>query len=336
MQFLSSKPPFKVNKPLFSVILANTLLSTVPGISGAGPSPMKTVFTPILDSELILNGRITSSKHKPNTPTGCPTPAIITRSMMEMTGLDPLFINAGLTSTPTVPCLDLYGAPGQDPRSGDAVLEIQELYARGKWTGRLLSRCSDLLVLGECVPGGTTTALCVLRGFGYEARVSSSFISNPVGLKEEVCRAVVERLSSIPDREPLDVVRCGGDPMIAVAAGIASTYDGDLVLAGGTQMLAVAAVLKAMEKELPPIATTVYVRDDPTATFAKTAADLGVTTYYVDPEFGDLGHPGLARYCIGEVKEGIGAGGAMMLAHLMGHSPEEIRKKILAVAGGYT
>ncbi|HZD44341.1 MAG TPA: TIGR00303 family protein, partial [Methanomicrobiales archaeon] len=163
-----------------------------------------------------------------------------------------------------------------------------------------------------------------------------SFISNPVGLKEEVCRAVVERLSSIPDREPLDVVRCGGDPMIAVASGIASTYDGDLVLAGGTQMLAVAAVLKAMDEDLPPIATTVYVRDDSTATFAKTAVDLGVTTYYVDPDFGELGHPGLARYCIGEVKEGIGAGGAMMLAYLMGHSPEEIRQKILAVAGGYS
>lgn len=335
MQFISPDPPFKPEKPLLSIILANTLLSTVPGISGAGPSPAKTVLTPILDSELIATGAIASRPTKPNTPTGCPTPAIITRAMTELTGDQPLFINAGLTETPAVPCLDLYGAAGQDPRSGEAVPQAEALYVRGAWAGRHLSRCSDLLLLGECVPGGTTTALCVLRGFGYPARVSSSYISNPVGLKEEVCRAVLERIAALPRADPLAIVRCGGDPMMAVAAGIASTYSGDLVLAGGTQMLAVAALIKAMGMDVPPIVTTVYVRDDPSASFSETAAEVGATAYYVDPQFGDLGHAGLARYCIGEVKEGIGAGGAMLRAYLQGHSPERIRSTILDRARGY-
>jgi len=62
---------------------------------------------------------------------------------------------------------------------------------------------------------------------------------------------------------------------------------------------------------------------------------IGTPVYYVDPGFGELGHSGLARYCIGEVKEGMGAGGAMFLAWLMGHSPDAIRKKILHTVHGY-
>ena len=114
--------------------------------------------------------------------------------------------------------------------------------------------------------------------------------------------------------------------MMPVAAGISSTYTGELLLAGGTQMLAVSAIIKAMGDTSPSVVTTSYVRDDPSANVEQIARQIGVKIFYVDPGFGDLGHPGLARYCIGEVKEGMGAGGAMCLAHLLGHSPEEIGK----------
>ncbi|MDD1662720.1 MAG: TIGR00303 family protein, partial [Methanomicrobiales archaeon] len=161
MPFLSGTPPFRPENPVFAIVLGNTLLSTVPGVSGAGMSPEKTVLTPVLDSELIIHGAIRSRKWKPNTPTGCPTPAVITRAMMALLGMEPLFINAGLTTQPVIPCLDVYGEPGKDPRVGDAVARARELYARGEQVGRFLSRSGDLLLLGECVPGGTTTALCV-------------------------------------------------------------------------------------------------------------------------------------------------------------------------------
>ncbi len=328
MPFLSEIPCITTKTPLFSAVLANTMLSTVPGISGAGPSPEKTLLTPVLDAELITRGSITSMPVKPNTPTGCPTPASITRSMMELSGLHPLFINAGLVHPPTVPCLDAYGEPGGDPRFTDAVPEAEELFRRGGAIGIFLGRVSDLLVLGECVPGGTTTAMCVLRGLGYKARVSSSFADNPVRMKEEVWEMVSRRLDADPKNGPLDVVRVCGDPMIALSAGIFSTYPGALVLAGGTQMLAVAAVSKGLGLPVPRVATTCYVRDDASANFAGLAGEIGAEAYYVDPGFGDLGHSGLARYCIGEVKEGMGAGGAMFLAALLGHSPEAIREKI--------
>jgi uncharacterized protein (TIGR00303 family) len=332
MAFLSEVPSIQFSRPLFASVLGNTALSMVPGVSGAGPSPQKTVFTPILDAELITTGAITSMPSKPNTPTGCPTPAVITRSMTALTGIDPVFVNAGMFNPPTVPCIDVYGAAGGDPRTGEAVPKARALFAAGERVGRHLSRCADLLVLGECVPGGTTTALCVLRALGYEARVSSSFITNPVGLKEEICRAVMAKVAKADIRDSLDVVRIGGDPMMPVAAGIASTYTGTLVFAGGTQMLAVDAVLKGLGKKTVPIATTEYVRRDASANVEAIAAAIGVKAYFVDPDFGTIGDTGIARYCEGEVKEGMGAGGAMFLARLMGHSPEEIRSAILSTA----
>jgi uncharacterized protein (TIGR00303 family) len=321
---------------MMALVLGNTMLSTVPGISGAGPSPGATLLTPILDAELVMTGAITSVPARPNTPTGCPTPASITRAMMELTGLSPLFINAGLAHTPTVPCLDVYGTPGADPRMGDAVPLAETLFVRGEMIGRHLSGCSDLLVLGECVPGGTTSALCVLRALGYDASVSSSYADNPLALKEAVCEQVLTRLSDRGVAGPLEILRSAGDPMMPVAAGIASTYGGSILFAGGTQMLAVAATLKALGKRMPHLATTVYVRDDPSAQFARTVADVGAGVYYVDPNFADIGHVGLARYCIGEVKEGMGAGGSLMLAHLMGHTPDEITRKVFEFVRQYT
>lgn len=335
MAFLSANPPFPTKKPVFCAILANTLLSTVPGVSGAGPSAEKTLLTPVLDAELIINGSITSLPVKPNTPTGCPTPATITRAMVDLCNLQPVFINAGLRSTPTVPCFDTYGAVGEDPRYGNAVPLAHELFNRGKIIGKTLSTYSDLLVLGECVPGGTTTALCVLRALGYPASVSSSFVNNPLSVKEEICRTALARISADGVTAPLDIIKYAGDPMMPVAAGIVHSYSGNILLAGGTQMLAVAALIKALGNRVPPIVTTSYVRDDSSANVEHLAGLIGVDMYYVDPAFGELGHDGLARYCTGEVKEGTGAGGAMCLAHMLGHKPEEIRNKILKTVSAF-
>lgn len=336
MGFLSEIPDVTFKKPLFCAILGNTLLSTVPGVSGAGSTPDNTLFTPILDAELIIQGAITSHPIKPNTPTGCPTPASITRSMMELCDLQPLFINSGLRYIPTVPCLDVYGEIGEDPRFCDAIPKAQSLFEKGKLIGKFLSASSDLIVLGECVPGGTTTALCVLRALGYDASVSSSFIDNPVSHKEEICRIVLERVRADHVTAPLDVLKYTGDPMMPVAAGISSAFSGHIILAGGTQMLAVSAIIKAMGYPLPSVVTTSYVRDDPSANVDQIARQIGVKIFYVDPGFGDIGHAGLARYCIGEVKEGMGAGGAMCLAYLLGHSPKKIRDKILSTVSAYS
>jgi uncharacterized protein (TIGR00303 family) len=255
---------------------------------------------------------------------------------MVLTGIRPLFINAGLWVPPTVPCLDVYGEVAGDPRYGDALPSAERLFNQGERIGLFLAKRCDLLVLGECVPGGTTTALCLLRALGYEASVSSSFVNNPLPIKEEVCRLALERTRAEGHTSPVGLVSSLGDPMMPVAAGIAKSYPGTLVLAGGTQMLAVAALIGALGGTVPHVVTTVYVRDDHTAGVPALARQIGARITYIDPGFGDLGHAGLARYCIGEVKEGMGAGGAMYLANLMGHSPDAIRQAILSTVRSYS
>lgn len=334
MPFISESPQIAYKKPIFCVILGNTMISTIPGISGAGPTPEKTLLTPNLDAELVTRGHITSLPLKPNTPTGCPTPASITRAMIELTGVPPLFINAGLKYPLTIPYLDALGHYGEDPRKSDAVPLAKRLFYHGQEIGEFLSWSSDLLILGECVPGGTTSALCVLRALGYPATVSSSFVQNPVNQKEAFCRQVLTGI--VANMDPIEIIKRVGDPMIPVAAGIAHTYTGTLVLAGGTQMLAVCSVIKAMNCSIPAVATTSYVRDDNTANVQELAAMMGISMYYVDPGFGEIGHEGLARYCHGEVKEGTGAGGAMFMASLMGFTPDQIQEKILESVHTYS
>ncbi len=303
--------------PAFVLILAHTGLSLIPGLSGAGRDPDDTWKTPLRDADYILEGG-----ELPR----CPTPASITKSCLHLCGIPPLFVNAGLGTVPHFPCVTLGTLPGRDPRTLPAVPEAHALYRRGRTLGDFLSRYTDILYIGECVPGGTTTALCVLRALGYVARCGSAFPTSPAPLKEEVWNAVRGRLGNDIPSSPLAVVRETGDPMMAAAAGLAAGFEGRVVLAGGTQMCAVAALMKAAGSPLPGIATTGWLRDDPDTSFRALAATLGLRVSYAEPAI----DPGTRRGCIGAVKEGMGAGGAVVLAGEEGYCPEEIAEAIRA------
>jgi uncharacterized protein (TIGR00303 family) len=328
MSFVSARVDFKPEAPMFALVLANSLVSAIPGISGAGESSEKSLLVPSLDAELIINGKLSTGGITPNTPTGCPTPAILTRAMMDLIGMHPLMIAAGVETEITVPYVNLGGKIGNDPRDGNAVPEARKLHEQGIKVGEYLSQTSDMLVLGECLPGGTTTALCVLRALGYAAKVSSCLVDNPVTQKEQIAEEALIRVADARVSNPLDIAAMIGDPMIPVVAGVAESYSGKLFLAGGTQMLAAAAIILALGGSVPDIVTTSYVYNDVTATFRETAAAIGCDAYYVEPEFDTLGHVGLARYAKGEIKDGSGAGGAMFLANLLGYTPIQIKTAI--------
>ena len=106
--------------------------------------------------------------------------------MMELTGVPPLFINAGLKFPLTVPYIDALGGRRKGSAERRCRPSGKATFSRGQEIGKILSWSSDLLVLGECVPGGTTTALCVLRALGYPATVSSSFVRNPLNQKRRL------------------------------------------------------------------------------------------------------------------------------------------------------
>jgi len=136
--------------------------------------------------------------------------------------------------------------------------------------------------------------------------------------------------------EPKRALRRMGDPVLAVASGLALgavESDTAVTLAGGTQMVAVAALLRhaGVEGRLP-LATTSYVADDESADLASTAATLDLDLQVTDPGFGESDHPAMATYADGEAKEGVGMGGALALADRAGVSMADVRERVAALA----
>ena len=50
------------------------------------------------------------------------------------------------------------------------ISNVKRAFEHGELLGKQLAIMSDLIVVGESIPGGTTTALAVLRALGIDAR----------------------------------------------------------------------------------------------------------------------------------------------------------------------
>ncbi|ANF23384.1 nicotinate mononucleotide-dependent phosphoribosyltransferase CobT [Thermococcus piezophilus] len=321
-------------KSLMLIVLGNTEISTVPGISVAGATPELTKLTPPADAEYLFYEKPKIIDVIPVTPNGHPTPAIITKAARELANFPLMIVRGGTYLAPLVPHVHISDYVGRDFRKGPALQEAEEIIARARLFGEELSNTSiEELVIGESTPGGTTTAQAVLWALGYEARTSSAAPNNPQSLKEEVIKAGFERAGIKPGNfkeKPLEALKQFGDPMMAAVVGIALGFKGKVVLAGGTQMLAVAALLKVLGEDMSRfmIATTKWVVNDRSATFIDTAKEIGIITYAADLDFSKNEFKGLRDYENGYVKEGVGAGGATWLAVKAGFSPEDVSRKV--------
>ena len=162
--------------PLFIATIATTETGKIPGLSAAGANPDFTDFTPPADAELLLLGKCRSIQGVPITPDGIPTPALVTTSALHLADIPVLIVNGGVKVKPQIPYIDVNGSPGRDIRTGDAVDNVEEVIERAKVVGEQLAKVSDYLVIGESIPGGTTTALGVLTALGVDAhgKVSST------------------------------------------------------------------------------------------------------------------------------------------------------------------
>ncbi|NJE03019.1 nicotinate mononucleotide-dependent phosphoribosyltransferase CobT [Thermococcus sp. MV11] len=319
---------------LFLLVLGNTEISTVPGISVAGATPELTKLTPVADAEYLFHEKPLTIDVIPVTPEGHPTPAIITKAARELANFPVLVVRGGTYLAPLVPHVHVSDAVGRDFRKGPALPEFGEIIKRAKLFGEELNKLPiKELVIGESTPGGTTTAQAVLWALGYDAKTSSASPNNPQGLKERVIGEAFERAGigkgQLKDN-PLEALRQFGDPMMATVVGISLGFRKNVVLAGGTQMLAVSALLKALGEDLNRfmIATTKWVVNDRSATFLETAKEIGIITYSADLDFSKSEFRGLRDYENGYVKEGVGAGGATWLAVKAGFSPEEVSEKV--------
>ncbi|WP_254765082.1 nicotinate mononucleotide-dependent phosphoribosyltransferase CobT [Natrinema marinum] len=295
-----------------------TETALIDGISAAGAAPELMEHTPSADVEILAYGEPTASPVTPVSPNGCPTPAAVTRAVREVVGFDVAVIDAGLTQSTAAPTVDLGVRPGNDIRDPIAVPDADAAFDRAYDYGASLP--DETLVIGETVPGGTTTALGVLTALGEPSGVSSSLPENPIERK----RRVVDEALAASDLEagdcaqsPLEAIEAVGDPVQPTVAGIAAgalEAGTDVTLGGGTQMVAVAAALRhaGVDGQLS-IATTSFVADEQGDRLAEACDRFDCDLTVTDPGFDGRDHVAMARYCAGEAKEGVAMGGALSL-----------------------
>ena len=338
------------------VLLAATDTAAVPGISAAGATPEARLGTAAADAELLLQGPGSSRSHAlPQLPAGV-SPALISHVVLRELGLleRTRVVDLGCPIAAAVPHLRLPGLESAGPArclsSGQALdpNRVAALLQRGRDWGRGWNPAEPLL-LAECVPGGTSTALAVLEGLGVGAGglVSGSLRQPAHGLKAALVRrglaaaglaGPVAGEGAGAGADPLAVLAAVGDPMQALAAGLvgaAAASGAPVLLAGGSQMAAVlalalalapAAARPALAQRLV-VATTAWVAEEPGSDLALLMERIGAF-WQVRPRlevaalrFHGCTSPALRDYERGYVKEGVGAGGLALLWQLAGRDP---------------
>jgi uncharacterized protein (TIGR00303 family) len=334
---------FQQQSPLFVCVLGFTETGLIPGISAAGATPTARQFTALADAEFLVQGA-QAQPHYPLPPLQAgASPVLITRAVVQAQQIPVYLFNSGLPHPPSVPMIDLGGATADCVSQGRALdlALVRHLFQQGwQWGQKLAHQVgSGYLILSECVVGGTTTALAILTGLGWNAagKVNSSHPHCNHTQKWQVVQAGLARFSAQMQIEkaaqdhdfsdyPFELVAAVGDPMQIVVAGmlLAASLQCGVLLAGGTQMLAVFALAEAIARVerlnwLPDqvvVGTTRWVAEDPTGDTVGLAALLKVPLLATQLSFAESRYAALRAYEQGYVKEGVGAGGAAIAAHL--------------------
>jgi uncharacterized protein (TIGR00303 family) len=325
----SSITRFVTRNPVFVCVISYTATSEIPGLTAAGANPELIKYTSPADAEFLYYGKCKCIDAIPATPDGKPTPALLTRTALLQGEIPSLIVDAGSKVKPSVPYVSFGLDPGGDITKNDAMSPACAMQALryGEIMGRELARLSDLVVVGESIPGGTTTALAVLTALGIDAKykVSSSMPENPHALKNKVVESALIRAGLKPriKLSGIEVVSAVGDPMMLAVAGIAAgalAAGSKVMLAGGTQMTAVANVMKSLGVGLKNlcIGTTSYVAQDTSSDLAGLARAVSVDLPVLacDLHLEESRKPGLCAFSKGYVKEGVGAGGASLTSML--------------------
>lgn len=348
---------YRGTKPVFACVLGFTETGLIPGISAAGATPRDRQYTCLADAEFLYNG-VRSHPQYPLPPLNAgASPVIISRAVVEALSIPIYLFNAGLPQLPVVPTIDLGGSFAKCLTQGCALelKTVQHLLEQGLIWGQKLAQTTpkSYVIIGECVVGGTTTALAVLTGLGIAAtgKVNSSHPVCNHAQKSEIVQAGLKQAKLLIGEnafnDPLQVVAAVGDPMQIVVAGmaIAASRYGGVLLAGGTQMLAVYALIQAIVKAgdlawqptQVVVGTTRWVAEDSTGNTVNLAAEVNnVPLIATQLSFASAKYAQLRAYEQGFVKEGMGAGGACIAAHLIqGWQQLEVLQAIESLMGKY-
>lgn len=335
--------------PLFICTIATTKTAAIPGISAAGASPELIPYTAAADVEALYYGKARCLDKVPENPQGPPSPVIITMAARKALKCPLIIVDAGNSIRPLVPLLVAGQKAGESITAPFAVNNVQELLAQGVMIGNNLGQLGKTLIMGESVPGGTTTALALMEVLGINAfgKISGSMPGNNPSLKEKIItRAMAEKKLSRGSliSDPLTAVSMMGDPMQIVHAGmaLAASRHAPVILGGGTQMLAVAVLISRLREQenfpgLPEIyrdictaaiknsrlehlgiATTSWVSEDNHADIRGLAVQMPaqIPMYATRLSFRSSKYKNLQLYEQGFVKEGVGAGALALAAFL--------------------
>ncbi len=326
-------------KGAFFLCVASSESSDIDGISAAGASSELRRLTPSIDAEALVTGQPAGGAELPVSPTGVVSPVVITRACVELAGFGVTVVDCGTFKPPDIPeVMRLGKGRARCVSTGCAqnYEDVRELFYSGLEIGAEVSDDVEYIILGECVPAGTTTALGVLTALGVNAGglVSSSLQQANHDTKGRLISdglkaAALTRLD-VQER-PLKAVAAVGDPMQPFVAGVAlaASTKVPVILGGGSQMLAVyalsQAILKSDMKALDPsehrrisVVTTKWVVDDKTSNVSELSRVIGAPFACSCPNFHLSRHEGLRSYEDGNVKEGVAAGASMAVAHIAG------------------
>jgi uncharacterized protein (TIGR00303 family) len=315
---------YRHQRPHFACVLGFTATCRIPNISAAGLTIADRELTALADGEFLSRGIQPSYRHPLPPLIAGASPAIITKAILSALDIPITILNSGLPQTPSFNCIDLGGQPAACLSTGQAMsIElVQHLWQQGLTWGAKLIATAPYLVIGECVVGGTTTALALLTGLGInaEGKVNSS---HPQCNHQQKKLLVEQGLQNMVAATTWEVVAAIGDPMqvVVAAMAVAASEQGGVLLAGGTQMLAVYALILKLAPdchlERVAVGTTGWVAQDPSADAVGLATSLPPAMFLsAQMQFADSGYEQLQMYDQGFVKEGVGAGGAAIMASL--------------------
>ncbi len=310
------------------------------GITQAG-IPGKIPYTPTLDAEFVTTQKLFSMPEIAETPSGVPTPALITRAVENLNPFSTIeILDLGLEIKPEQTQLHNFDITPSESIAKGAQINAKEIFQKGMQFGSEYELKGSYLILGESTPSGTTTAMAsaLALGFKCENDFSSSFLKVPASVKSETLNAALSLIDDgMSNFEKLSIV---SDNMLIFCAGflLEASRRFHVVLAGGTQMAACLLIADALREDVLmrakhdniTLATTQWVVDDKNSDIAHLLSLLSYTpnAFYTTFSFENAEIPVLKKYDEGEAKEGVGAGASLAYAAVNGLSNEEILSEI--------
>jgi len=341
-QNIFTNKPDRLPEGKADFLLAASVTRTceIEGITQAG-IPGKIPLTPTLDAEFIVNEKVFSMPELAETPTGVPTPALITRAVHNLTPFSNIeVLNLGLDAIPQHTPIQNFDINPSDSITDGAKIDAKAIFTKGMKAGREYELKGNYLILGESTPSGTTTATATALALGYDAKddFSSSFLNSPDSIKE---KTIAQALSLVEaDMSNFEKLSLVSDNMLIFCAGflLEASKRFHIVLAGGTQMAACLLVADALREDVLmrvksdniTLATTSWVTNDENSDIKHILSLLSYTPHAVHTSFSfaKTEIPVLKKYDEGEAKEGVGAGAALAYAKTNNITNEKLLEAI--------